>query len=236
MRRELIVTLLLAALLLGGCGDAGVDPVTGTGSAGGNPLTVDFETEDSPSLVDVTWQTPVLHLGSMRLALTDEDSGDCVFGAEAESLDREIAFERGSSLDFEAPAPCAIQWIPAPDQPLISVSAQIGGEALEIDLGAGALLTARLEGLDRLALSEEAVAVFEVDKLLDGVDVQGLVDALTGLLGLGEVELDALIERATANLDGAITLYLDPTPGDGVLLPEERVEANVLAVFALEAP
>ena len=222
------------SVILAGCGDFtgedGPDIVTGTGSSGGNPLSFDFETEDSERFDDVVWESPVLHIGSRRFAFEDT-AGQCVFDDEAEVFVEDFAFDRSRRLDIEPPNPCAFELNPAEGESLVSVRATVRGRSLDLSFGRVTAIAVNILRPELLSISQEIVVIFEVDKLLEGIDVQGLLDRLDLLSDLSDEDRLALRDQAVANLAEAVTIYLDPTPGDGVLLPEERVEANVLATF-----
>lgn len=240
LRRLTRLTIALATLALVSCGGADDgDPTVGTGSAGGNPLRVAFDVEDSDEQSFVRWRTPILNAHTITRFKLD-DSGGCTLADSPETLsDGALNFNGERTLEFEPPYPCALELQAKEDEALLTVNAKLNDVEVGFEFlpGAGVRINIeRPELLEQAANDEDiqldAVVVFDLDKLLDGVTLTDLLNLLALIKDpISASADDPLIARLLTNLSAAITIYLDPTPGDGVLLPEERDE--IFATFEL---
>lgn len=220
--RMALLALTCLALALGACGDPS-DPSTGTGSAGGNPLTFAFQTNDSAALVAVSWDTPLLIVSELFVGV-DEGQG-CALGDEPHFTDLSLSFNGQDELTIEPPTPCALELRAATGESLLQLQAAIGDEVLALDFGKLQAIRIDIVRPELLEDSQNAVVVFELDALLDGIDLSDLTTLLGDLLG-GDLQLR---DQVVDNLGQALTIYIDPDPTDGELREDEQIEANVLA-------
>ncbi len=233
-RAHIALATLSLALLALGCTDENGTPSVGTGSAGGNPLVLAFDTEDSARQPLVSWSTPELNIGEVTATLLDPEGVCAIIPDEPIPLEESIlSFDRTQSLEFEPPYPCKLEFRPPPGEPLFLVDATVSGQELELDLLEDIGIRVNVERLDLLQeaadnedIQLEAVAVFEIDDLIDNLELTDLVELLTN-------PSDELTAEVLENLANSIQVYLDPTPGDGELTEEERVEANLFATFEI---
>ena len=198
-----------------GSGDAS-DPSAGTGSAGGNPLSVSFEAQEDPDQDDlVEWGQPSLRARTQRLG-TEQDGG-CVLQPEAQPIEGALPFGRGAQLELSAPYPCAVELRAAQGEALLSLPLRLG--ELDVDLGPKRLVGVVLR-LDRPELLEQSQAVFvvlDLGELLEGIQP----DMIAAWLAQGGE--DATWQEALAqNLGRALKLHIDPTPDDGQLTRDAR--------------
>lgn len=231
---------LLLPLLLVACGDGadGFRPVTGTGSAGGNPLTVSFRHDPASNRGDLEWRTPSMAINQMQVALPDARGGCSLEGAEIRNVERTFAFDELSQLLFHPPFPCGIVLLPPPERPLLSSEAQVDdGKLARVEIWAQRGMHIRINAPDRLFASQDVFFLIRVDRLLDQLDFTEILSrddlvVYSDRAGDGAAQAD----RVRANFVTAARIYLDPTPGDGRLAPNERVSDNVIGSAGLLVP
>lgn len=202
---------------LAACGPSdGSDPSAGTGSAGGNPLSVSFEAQEDPDQDDLAeWGDPTLRARMQRLGV--EEEGGCVLQPEAQPIERPLPFGRGAQLELSAPYPCAVELRAAQGEPLLSLPLRLG--ELDVDLGPKRLVGVVLR-LDRPELLEQSQAVFvvlDLGQLLEGIQP----DTIAAWLAQGGQD-ESWQEALAQNLGRALKLHIDPTPEDGQLTRSAR--------------
>lgn len=232
MKKWLILTCALGLVACGG--ESGDDPSAGTGILGGNPLTIAFESEEEPddtfglaSFADLQ-----IHYGKVRFGYLDEQ-GACVLEEEFSELEQVVGpGQRGIvQVSGDDGYPCAMNVRPPDGQALVTATIVTGVQDVEVALSeeSGFIID-----VDPIEVAEdenpEVVAILSVDQVLTGYDVTALIAAASELTRDGSEGAN----RFLAAMEGAVTVYRDPTPGDGVMELEQRVEANVSGNFRFE--
>ena len=215
------------------CGtESADDPSAGTGILGGNPLTVAFESDDEamdPQGVEALLDIQI-HYGLVRFGYPDED-GACVLEAEFDSYEEVVMPGERTSIQVDGDVyPCAMNVRPPQGQALVTATIDAGLQTVEVALSEE---TGFVIDLDPIQADDdenpEVVAVLSVEQVLTGFD-------LTVLLALvGDVEDGSAVgDDILAAIEAAVTVYRDPTPGDGEILATERIAANVAGQFRFE--
>lgn len=230
-------------------GPIGSDPEddfqrAGTGSAGGNPLTFTFDTaEDDDAnegdLNTLIWQPPSFHIDRVTVQDPSSPSGACNAAGPIRLLQLSDAFATDTAEGFAiaAPLPCSITLRPAADAPFLTANASLGALGplnLALHLPQGLIFDVHHDAapLADPDLDREVYVLIDPSALLHRIEPTDLLGA-EALFALGQAGDNPLRDRLIENLLASLTVYLDPTPGDGLILPEERVEANVFATLSL---
>lgn len=229
MRSMALICFFLMVCTLAGCGDSGSgsDPMSGTGSAGGNPLVVGFDYEESDEDDDLSWEAPQINIGTILLAHRDK-AGECVVD-DALEINKVYTFSSLRELEILPPYPCSIEFRPPVDEILLSVQGEYKGYEFELRFPRDTAVKIELQGEERLEESQDIVLFWDTDALLRNVDLGALVESLAN----GGDELDQLLLE---NVAAAITVYLDPDPEDEKLHSAERTEENIIATFGVVPP
>ncbi len=234
---------------LAACGD-GSDPSTGTGSSGGNPLVIGFDTDlssssalsndrpDPQNPLDSLQQPLVAHIGEMSIARLNAE-GECpdVNGGEAVEVD--FLSNREEVLTIKPPAPCAILLKPPVGEPLLTFQIlrliELGlpqGMIIEIEDPAGleATLLAQSAQVDPEADFQNIFIIFDMPRFIANFGL-ALLQPDTPLRDteLNSADRDKLWSAVLSST----FVYLDPTPGDGLLAQEERSAQNRIATIRL---
>ena len=225
--------LLFPAVVFLSCGDT-LDPNVGTGSAGGNPLALTFVHDPATDRESLQWQTPTMRIGEMWVALPD-DAGDCDFASATYSnVDETFAFDELSEFVFNPPYPCGIQLKPPQGEPFLSSEAQMDdSKTVRVELWALAGMRIRITDPDRLDTSQDVYFVLRTDRLLDELNFQQALNTedLVVYTDQGTDPDDSA--QLETNFVAAAGVFIDPTPGDGELLKEERIAENIIGRVSL---
>lgn len=240
MRRRLMAAIAALCLGVSCAGEDVADPVevAGTGSSGGNPavtapLALSFQlATDGDGPQPGRWLSATVQARTITLARRDAD-GACVFEDDASWQPSDILAFGADRLDgIDGAGLCRIRVMPDGGAPLIVAS----GVASRLRV----LVTLWLDrGIDLVierpptadAGPRDFVVVFEPDRIIEGIDLRTLPQ--------DDVELrvsdrdPALGERLLARFTDAMTIYDDPTPGDGVVTVSERTPENRVGYLEL---
>lgn len=204
--------------------------VAGTGSSGGNPSTVAFQlvTDDAPA--ESRWTGAVISAGRVSLWRGDA-TGECQLSDDSMGLGAFVDLVRNDVTEFDLAGLCGIAFRPATDRPLLAVAGTVRGTPVELELflerGVDLLFDDAPLGPDRFGTPGDVVVALEVGALLRNLD---LVRAIRerepdGVLRLSDHD-DELGAQLVENVIAAITLFRDPTPGDGRVTRAERAPEN----------
>lgn len=230
--------LLFALSSVLGCGESdpvaspeGEEVASGTGSSGGNPAVVTFQlaTEAAPS--STTWNRANIAAAEVVLARRDA-AGGCMFGDERFPFGAFIAFGSNTEARLDVSDLCRVRLIPSEGTPLLALDGQIRRRPFDVllflprglDLVFDRPLPPPREG-EALSL----VYTLDVGRLLRSIDVSALPADRISITDQDEGEGLTLLE----NVVDAVVLYLDPTPGDGRVIPEERTDENRIGFVEL---
>ncbi|MFT4705341.1 MAG: hypothetical protein ACI81R_003049 [Bradymonadia bacterium] len=224
--------VLSLCALTSACAEDSSIEVAGTGSSGGNPaiedpisLTFQLEAESPAEPERVDWLEAELSVVTIALG-RGSDEGGCVFadGDVVERVDL-VNFGRAALASVDARNLCALRAIPGADAPLLRVFGQSQRVDLELSFWLDDGVDLTLDFVQRWAEgSRDWIVVLNPESLTADVDLRALVGA-DGRINLSDRDpqfIDALHTR----LSQSVRLYVDPTPGDGIVTLEEQTEEN----------
>lgn len=229
MTHRLALPLILAVLV--GCAESDVretEVAAGTGSSGGNPSSVAFQlvTDDAPD--GSTWSSGFIAAGQVT-AWRDAGGGVCRPNETAVPLGAFIDLLRGDRSSIDMEGLCGIVLRPAGDVPLVEITGVFGDVPVELELYLEGGVDLRFDDapLPAAASARDYVVALEVGALVRNLDLIGRIRDREpdGALRLSDRD-DVLGAQLVENLVMALTIFADPTPGDGRVTRAERVPAN----------
>lgn len=231
--RALITAILAVALLLvalTACQEEGSGGLAGTGSAGGNPLTLSFGHDPRTTREALTWGTPVISIGQVRLARPAADTPCDFEGAVSIEVDQTVPFDQVTELLFDPPYPCGIALVPQADTPLLAVEAAVDqSKTVRVEIWADEGMRITIDEPARLEQSQDVYFILGLDRLLDSIEFrQRLASEDSVTFSNRPSASPATSAQVGANFINAARIYLDPTPGDGELSEAERTSENVI--------
>lgn len=231
---------LMVACAVMGCGDESLPPeepgvvqVAGTASAGGNPL-LKLDVEDtSDDTSPIRLQAPMLNIAQVRVVRARGD-GRCLATPDATdspwlAFAAQLAFNLSRSIELRTPVPCILDLRPPAGQPLITIDGTFEADTpVRVELLTDAALRVRILNPERLSTGG-GLMVFDRAAFIQGLELD------TG--GGGTIVLrDAADRTLRAQLERALVVYADPTPGDDVITNDERTPDNVIALISVFEP
>ena len=231
MRPWHLLSVAFALLLAVACVEETVPPdqevASGTGSSGGNPSLIDFQLATEAAPPATTWTRVSIDARTVTYGRRDAE-GQCVRQPGRYTYESFVRYNAGQgSGTFDTEGICRIRLSPAEGVPLIRVEGSRQGRMFAVQFmlprGLGFVFDSDLPATapgEFLSL----VSRVDVGVLLRGIDLDLLSEAREVLSDEDEDVGLTLLE----NLGDAVLIYLDPSPGDGMVTAEERTEENVI--------
>ena len=231
MRPWHLLSVAFTLLLVVACAEETVPPdhevASGTGSSGGNPSLIDFQLATEAAPPATTWTHVSIDAQAVTYGRRDAE-GACVRQAGRYPYENFVRYNAGQGRGvFDTEGICRIRLSPVEGVPVIRVEGAREGRtfALHFVLPRGLRMSFEPD-LPATGPGEFLSLVSRVDVgvLLTGIDLELLSETRNVLSDEDEDVGLTLLE----NLEDAVLIYLDPSPGDGTVTDEERTEENLI--------